>query len=817
MKLRTKTTLFFGIFFLAVTSAVVVYVEYVVGDTLKKQTVHNFRIIAEQSESTYFAFLGGMKTRVVDWTSDPVVQRISKDIISTSDGSPERVRLAKEFASYVSTKKMPYDKTILLTDILDHNGIVIASTRLERIGNDEKKEEILHEANKFTETINSKFGEVFFGSIVFDEENPSPVINATVRLSVLGADGAPQPVDAVLLVYFANTGEIANALGMGVGKSSQTIKTINRTSSQAFLESYKTSNIYLVNNEYTMVTPSRYMQNVDLHNKVDTFPVRECLENGREINEEYDNYQGIRVLGASMCFKESGLVLLVEIQKDEVYASLTALTRVTIAGGLTVLVLGILIATFFVRRPLARLDDVVSVAKRVAAGDLDVQVNVQTKDEIGYLASMFNTMIASIRDARNELEISKRDVEEKALFLEKDLNEHKKQQELLELSKKATINILEDLWEVKSNLQSESNKLQTIITSIGTGLVLIDTQYKIILVNPKIIEMFAIPQEELVGKDLRMIMKLWKGKEKELPVAEWPTEKMFRSKSTVVTTLEDEMLLSTEHKKTQIPVTLSMSPLAGGFPGGVIIIRDATSDHELDEAKSGFISVASHQLRTPLTSIRWYSEMLLSGDVGPLNEAQKDFMDEIHGGAERLYQTVDLLLGISRVESGKIKSEKELVDLTKFTNDIKKELASQIDEKSLTASISPPEGEQITVHLDPLMLRQVVLNLFSNAIRYTNEKGTIEAKWFTDESKKEVVYSVRDNGIGIPVTQRAYIFTKFFRAENARTQVPDGSGLGLALVKELVESWGGKVWFETEEGKGSTFFFTIPFASKAVA
>lgn len=809
MKLRTKATLFLVIFFLAITSAVVVYVDYVVRDTFKEQTAHNFRTIAEQSEGIYFAFLGGMKTRVVDWISDNTIREVSKKLIATTAGSPERIRLAKEFATYVGEKKMPYDKTILITELLDKNGIVIASTELDRIGKDEANEEIEgRKVHNFLDTINSTEGEVFFSGMEFGDEDPRPFISAIVRLSTPLEGGMFQPIDAVLLVYFNNTDEIAGALG--VGELGDHIKTISRVSRQAFLESYKTSDIYFVNREHIMTTPSRFMQNVQLRQKVESLPVQECFDKGEEVSTEYVNYQGISVLGASMCFKDTGLVLLVEVHRDEIFASLSTLTRITIAGGLGILVLGVLIAVFFVRRPLAHLDDVVSGAKRVIGGDLDVQVVVKTKDEIGHLASMFNTMITSIRDARRDLEASKRDVEEKALYLEKDVAIHEKQEKELAESKKATENLLEESWKLGEKLKTEGSRLQAILSSIGDALILIDGEYKIILVNPRALDIFVLRENEVLGKDLREIMKLWK---KNIPVdpAEWPIEEMFLTQTIIATTIDDEFSMGTDVRKMHLPITLSVAPLGGGFPGGVIVIHDTTADHELNEAKSGFISVASHQLRTPLTSIRWYAEMLLSGDVGPLNEAQKDFMTEVHGGAERLYQTVDLLLGISRVESGKIKTEKQPVNLSSFTDAIAKELASQIDEKGCALSILQPDGEPVIVSLDPLTLRQVILNLFSNAIRYTNSKdGIIEVMWKKNDAGNEVVYSVRDNGIGIPEPVRDRVFTKFFRAENARATVPDGSGLGLALVRELVESWGGKVWFETEEGKGSKFIFTVP-------
>lgn len=805
MKLRTKTTLFLAMFFLVTTSSVVVYVEYIVGDTFREQTEHNFRTIAEQSEGIYFAFLGGMKARVVDWTSDSTVRELSMKLIATADGTPERTYLAKEFAKYMSERKMPYDKTIFITDLLDKNGIVIASTQADRIG----KNEAIEDDHNFTETINSTKSEVFFSGMEFGYEDPKPFISATIRLSTPLADGTFRPIDAVLLVYFNNTTEIAGALG--VGDVGDHIRTISRVSRQAFLESYRTSDIYVVNREHIMTTPSRFMKNVQLRQKVESLPVIECFEHGNEINTEYKNYQDIDVLGASMCFKDNGIVLIVEVHEDEIFAELSRLTRNTIAGGISILVFGVLVAVFFVRRPLAHLDDVVNGAKRVTDGDLGVQVNVKTNDEIGRLASMFNTMVVSIRDARRDLEASKLEVEEKARYLEQDVAVHEKQEKELAESKKATEALLEESWRLGEKLRTEGSRLQSVLSSIGDALVLIDGEYRIAMVNPRALEVFALPENKVIGKDLRGIIKLLK---KNVPVdpSEWPIEEMFLTRTVITTTIDDEFSLGTAVRKLPLPVALSVAPLGGGFPGGVIVIHDTTADHELNEAKSGFISVASHQLRTPLTSIRWYAEMLLSGDVGPLNDAQKDFMTEVHGGAERLYQTVDLLLGISRVESGKIKTEKHPIDISVFTDAIAKELASQVDEKGCVLSIIKPEGDPVILSLDPLTLRQVILNLFSNAIRYTSPRnGIIEIAWKKSDDGRDIVYSVRDNGIGIPEPVRDRVFTKFFRAENARASVPDGSGLGLALVRELVESWGGKVWFETEEGKGSTFFFTVPF------
>ncbi|MBI5077794.1 MAG: PAS domain-containing protein [Candidatus Yonathbacteria bacterium] len=808
MKLRTKATLFLGTLLIATELVIIFSMEYIMGGTLKTEAINTLRSHTEQVESSYGIFLKSLKRETLDWTADQALERIIEDLLAAEDGTSARTRATKEFASYVTGKKMPYDKSVLMADILDKKGIVIASTRSARIGTDELSEETLLKAHNFSKTIVSELGETFVKSIIFEtDETPEPMIHVTVRFFRNNADGTHTPLDAVLLVHFLSVEEITTVL------SGEAYLQAGATTGKTFLEKNTSSDIYLVNSEKLMVTPSRYVSDIKQQQKVDTLPVRECLENDKEIDQEYDNYRGTRVLGASVCFPDDKLVLITEISKDEILATSSVIMNSIIVFGGTIALFGIVVIAIFFRRPLQHIEYIGAAVMRIMNGDFNVKVKVDTKDEIGTLATMFNKMVLSVRQNQEAMQESKRKLEENENVLKKDILEHEKQQKFLEQSKKATLNLLEDSFEIKQKLEEEGDRLQTILASIEDGLILIDTEYKIVLVNARTLKIFAMPVTDVLGKDLRDIMKLCK-KKVFLEPREWPTEEVFITKKAITTTLENDFCITTKGLDTQLPVAFSFAPLAGKFSGIVVIVRDVTRDRELDEAKSGFVSVASHQLRTPLTSIRWYSEMLLSEDAGALNPSQKDFMNEIHGGAERLYQTVDLLLGISRVESGKLKADKTPIDLGVFTAEIRKELAPQIDEKNLAVTVAPPERDPVVVWLDPLTLRQVVLNLFSNAIRYTNEKGIIEVKWRASEDGKEVVYTVHDNGIGIPEAVRSRIFSKFFRAENARAQVPDGSGLGLSLVKDLVESWGGKVWFETSEGNGTTFFFTVPLSTQ---
>ncbi len=569
------------------------------------------------------------------------------------------------------------------------------------------------------------------------------------------------------------------------------------------MQSFKTSETYLVNKDRLVVTPTRYIKDVHERKYINSKPVTECLSSGKEMADEYLDYRGIQVVGVSMCLVNDGLVLMNEIASSEAYVLYDELVQKSIVVGVIVLLV-IIIITFLVNnRVLLNLVDISRAAEAVSSGDFSVRLDESSKDEIGRLSVIFNTML-------NAVENSKKKLSEQSDIMRKSLKANEEQGKSLDDSKKATLNLLEDSWASKEKLEREGNRLNTVLTSIGDGLILVDREYRIVLVNPKASEILVVPKEDLLGKDLRTIMKLWKNKKDELLPLEWPIEKMFLTKLVVVADLEDELSLTTATRTEQLPVALYAAPLAGEINGGVFVIRNISKDRELDDSKRGFISVASHQLRTPLTAIRWYAEMLISEDAGALNEAQKDFLKEIHDGVQRLYQTVDLLLGISRVEGGTGRGAKSQIDLALFSEGISHELAPLLAEKNLGINVAPPEGASVIVHLDILALRQVVLNLFSNAIRYTEQGGLIEARWFMEEGSKTVTYSVHDNGMGIPENVKSRIFTKFFRADNALSKVPDGSGLGLSLVKELINAWGGKVWFDSEEGKGTTFYFTIP-------
>ncbi|OGZ45793.1 MAG: hypothetical protein A3C84_03275 [Candidatus Ryanbacteria bacterium RIFCSPHIGHO2_02_FULL_48_12] len=242
------------------------------------------------------------------------------------------------------------------------------------------------------------------------------------------------------------------------------------------------------------------------------------------------------------------------------------------------------------------------------------------------------------------------------------------------------------------------------------------------------------------------------------------------------------------------------------------IFRDITREKEIDREKSEFVSLAAHQLRTPLTGIGWTVELFLRKEK--LTKEEKSYLDAIHFSVQRLNTLVKLLLNVSRIESGKVSVDAKPVELVAFTSTCIGEHKMLYEKKKLDV-VFDKHPQKLMVTTDKNLLDFILKNLFANAINYTEEKGKVEIT--LQEKQDSVVFTVQDTGIGIPKKEQARIFGKFIRASNAVNTKPDGTGLGLYIVRESVNLLGGKIWFESEEGKGSTFFIELPSISQTHA
>lgn len=233
----------------------------------------------------------------------------------------------------------------------------------------------------------------------------------------------------------------------------------------------------------------------------------------------------------------------------------------------------------------------------------------------------------------------------------------------------------------------------------------------------------------------------------------------------------------------------------------------------LDEAKDDFISMASHQLRTPLTSIKGYISMILEGDAGDINEQQRSFLNQAFTSSQRMVYLIADLLNVSRLKTGKFIIEASPAYLPGLVETEISQLYETAVARGLELRFTKPDGFTM-LNLDETKIRQVVMNFTDNAIYYTPKGGTIDvALKETDES---VELTITDTGIGVPKAEQHHLFTKFYRAGNARRARPDGTGLGLFMAKKVIVAQGGSIIFRSTEGKGSTFGFTLPKAKLAV-
>lgn len=396
-------------------------------------------------------------------------------------------------------------------------------------------------------------------------------------------------------------------------------------------------------------------------------------------------------------------------------------------------------------------------AAKIANGDFSSKIPVRSQDEVGQLALQFNTMADRLQESYGKLTL-------------------------------------------------ETVRNRTLLESLGEGVIAIDEKTNIVLINDKALEILDLKakKEKLVGIPVNQTLTLLDSKDNPLTGAQLPTSVVLHDAAP----FGDVFGYRREGgAKILMAVTADPVVIEGKVAGAIMTMRDVTKEKEVDRMKTEFISLASHQLRTPLSAIKWFTEMLISGDAGKLQPDQLDFAKNISDSTERMIALVNALLNISRIESGRIMVDPKPTDLGELVKGIVNDLKAKTEEKQQSLVISVHQ-DLPKISLDPRLIGQVYLNLLTNAVKYTQKGGEISV--FISRKDGAIISQVTDNGYGIPKEQQGRIFQKFFRAANAVKVETDGTGLGLYLIKAVVESSGGKIWFKSDEGKGTTFWFSIP-------
>jgi PAS domain S-box-containing protein len=351
--------------------------------------------------------------------------------------------------------------------------------------------------------------------------------------------------------------------------------------------------------------------------------------------------------------------------------------------------------------------------------------------------------------------------------------------------------------------RTQERRLNQILDSTSDGIVLVSRTGRIEAANRRAGDLLGFDPAEVVGVELAELMAGYRGS-----ISDY--ERSFGALRTLLDdpdrAIEGDLDLRT-FKRIVHWVAQPTHDASGATIGFTLTLHDVTQEREVSQMKSDFVSFVTHQLRTPLAGIKWMLE--LAAQSSDLPEEPRSYVEDARSAAERLVGLVNDLLNVSRLERGKLTVTPQPTDLRELTRSVLDELSVLVRDKGHRLSVGEIEAVP-PLMVDPQLLRQVILNLVSNAIKYTPAGGDIAVRMSRQD--RQVLWAIQDSGIGISKQAQERLFEKFYRAENVVTIETEGTGLGLYLVRLIMEQLGGRVWCESEEGEGSTFLFTLPIA-----
>ena len=434
---------------------------------------------------------------------------------------------------------------------------------------------------------------------------------------------------------------------------------------------------------------------------------------------------------------------------ESVYEQISEITLIFLNSSLIAVALTVILALFISRAITKPITEMTQQTIQMADGDYSGQVKVYSKDELGILSMAINDLSTKVEEAQETTE-------------------------------------------------SERRRLNSVLTHMTDGVIATDRRGVIVIINDKAMEMLNISQEMALGVSILKVLKIDK---------EYTLRKLLEN--------EDDMYF--DFSNDEMPVTLrgefTLIQRETGFISGIVcVLHDVTKQEKIENERKEFVSNVSHELRTPLTSMRSYLEALLDG-AWKDPEIAPQFLQVTQEETDRMIRMIKDLLDLSRMDSGKGSLDLEYLNVNElFDHVIKRfEMMIQSSDKSTKDFLIKRNftDRQLWVEVDADKMIQVLDNIMNNAIKYSPDGGTITCGLM--ETNDSVVLSISDEGLGIPKRDLANVFDRFFRVDKARARSMGGTGLGLAISKEVVQQHKGKIWAESTEGKGTTFYISLPY------
>lgn len=401
-----------------------------------------------------------------------------------------------------------------------------------------------------------------------------------------------------------------------------------------------------------------------------------------------------------------------------------------------------------ITRPLR---EITYAAENISKGHFDKHINVENRDEVGILAHSINDMASKLN-------------------------------------------------ETIMSLQDKNIRLEAIMSSVVNGIIAIDSSERILFINPMAEKLLDVHDREIVGKHLLQVVR---------------NNSLDNYLNTI---LKDKKYFDTEltlDGSSEKVLKFYANPIKQtdktDIKGVIITIQDITELRKLERIRTEFVANVSHELKTPLTSIKGFVETLKMNDMENLQDNRR-FLDIIEDEANRLYRLINDILSLSELEQKKFIAKKERINVEKSIMEVVSMLKAQRESKNIELSVNIREG-LASLNGEADKLKQMLINIIDNAIKYTPENGRVEVEAYNQQEEQggsSVVIKVADNGIGIPKQYIPRLFERFYRVDKARSRKVGGTGLGLAIVKHIVILFNGRIEVNSEVGEGTEFKIILP-------
>lgn len=374
-----------------------------------------------------------------------------------------------------------------------------------------------------------------------------------------------------------------------------------------------------------------------------------------------------------------------------------------------------------------------------------------------------------------------------------------------------------DLENTNSNLSAKQNQEDALLSSIADGVYVVDMNRNVTMFNNSAEEMTGWTQKEAIGLKCWTVMNLKNEQDISICQKDCPAMAVWNTGTNVI---RNDTCFAKHRGKKSVQISSSYAPIKdsnGRLKGAICVFRDITQQKEVERLRNEFISTASHELRTPITAMEGYMELIENEKICKIDDKAKEYIEKARSTAGGMSNLVKNLLSVTKIEEGRIQTE-----VTKFSiHDLVAETVESmqiaagnknLELKLVEAPNQPVKGEKaigrsLNVMADREQIKEVLFNLIENGLKFTTEGGV--SIWITYDPDFATV-CVSDSGMGIPADGQKHIFEKFYRVDNTATREVGGTGLGLFITRSIIEMFGGKIWLESQVNKGTKFFFTIP-------